>query len=93
MIGSWEDCELCVLTLSETSSYNPFDDRFPESPNIAVSKLPPEVILILLICFDGVHTQLLSRGEGWRVVNTQYRLHSDAEPGLELFALRRAELG
>ena len=72
MTGSWENRELGAWAGKEATTYRPFDDRFPESPNVTVPKLSTEVILVLSIGFDSIYTQFLSRGEGWGVVDTQY---------------------
>jgi len=67
-----EDRELRFWARKETTAYHPFDDRFPESPNVTVPKLTREVILVLSIGFDSIYTQFLSRREGWGVVDAQY---------------------
>lgn len=74
----------CVEIGKQTTAYNSFDDRFPESPNVTVPEFSSEVTLILQIGFDGVFTQLLCRGEGWLVMNSQYRFHSNTESSLKL---------
>lgn len=86
--GPGEDREPRVWAGKEATAYHPFNNRFPESPNVTVPKLSADVILVLSVGFDSIYTQFLSRREGWGVVNTEYRLHSSAESGLKLFALR-----
>ena len=59
------------LERKETTAYNSFDDRFPESPNITVPEFTTEVVLILPISLDSIYAQLLCRGERWRFMDSQ----------------------